>query len=196
MKAREQMKKTKDPVELLRLTCLSRGANGIKGLARTFKIMDDDESRCLDFKEFRKGIHDYGLILEDDVIHEMFECFDHDKSGRVDFDEFLHNLRPPMSNARKSLITQAFLKLDRTGDGQITIEDLKGVYCVRKHPKYLNGEWSEDQCLRQFLDAFDSRDKDGIITKDEFFNYYSGVSASIDNEAYFDLMMRNAYKLK
>ena len=69
-----------------------------------------------------------------------------------------------MNMKRKGLIKEAFNKLDRTEDGVITTEDLKGVYNVSKHPKYLNGEWTEDQCLRTFLDSFDTPDnKDGTV---------------------------------
>lgn len=70
-----------------------------------------------------------------------------------------------MSQARKEVIMQAFRKLDKTGDGVITIEDLKGVYNAKNHPKYQNGEWTEDQVFRKFLDSFDSPyDKDGKVT--------------------------------
>ena len=49
--------------------------------------------------------------------------------------------------------------------GTITTQDLKGVYDVRRHPKYLNGEWTEDQILRKFLDAFDTKgSEDGVVS--------------------------------
>jgi hypothetical protein len=36
---------------------------------------------------------------------------------------------------------------------------------------------------------------DGKVTRQEFTNYYSNISASIDNEDYFELMIRNAWHI-
>ncbi|XP_018518627.1 calcyphosin-like protein isoform X3 [Lates calcarifer] len=163
---------------------------------RTFKIMDDNNNRSLDFKEFLKGLNDYGILIEKEEATALFQHFDRDGNGTIDFDEFLITLRPPMSKARKEVVMQAFRKLDKTGDGVITVEDLRGVYNAKYHPKYQNGEWTEDQVFRTFLDSFDSPyDKDGKVTKEEFVNYYCGVSASVESDVYFILMMRNAWKL-
>lgn len=39
------------------------------------------------------------------------------------------------------------------------------VYNVKHHPKFVNGEMTEEQVFRQFLDSFDSPDdKDGIVS--------------------------------
>lgn len=55
--------------------------------------MDDDENRSLDIKEFKKAVSDYGVIMEDDDMQELFNRLDKDGSGSVDFDEFLKALR-------------------------------------------------------------------------------------------------------
>ncbi|XP_033102388.1 calcyphosin-like protein [Anneissia japonica] len=196
IKAEQNMMSTKDPLERIRLSCLSRGCGGIKGFGRQFRIMDDDRSKTLNFEEFLEGIHDYGLKCNRDDGKELFDRFDKDKSGSISFDEFIVALRPPMSEARMNKIKAVFQKLDRTGDGVCTVADIKGVYNVRYHPKYQNGEWTEKEILQNFLKSFDSKnDPDEKVTLDEFIDYYSGVSASIDDDNYFALVMNNAWKL-
>ncbi|XP_010889986.3 calcyphosine-like a isoform X2 [Esox lucius] len=180
----------------LRQQCLARGAAGIKGLGRAFRIMDDDGNKSLDLLEFTKGLEDYGLVVSKEEAQQVFKLCDKDRSGTINFDEFLENLRPPMSSARITVINRAFKKLDRTGDGVVTVQDLCGVYNVSQHPKYKSGEWTEEQVFLTFLNSFDSpNDKDGKVTQEEFLNYYSGVSASIDTDEYFVTMMQNAWKL-
>ncbi|TKS85114.1 Calcyphosin-like protein [Collichthys lucidus] len=99
-------------------------------------------------------------------------------------------------SGQEEVIMQAFRKLDKTGDGLITIEDLKGVYNAKNHPKYQNGEWTEIRCSgSSWTASILPYDKDGKVTKEEFVNYYCGVSASIDRDVYFILMMKNAWKL-
>ena len=96
-----------------------------------------------------------------------------------------------MNNGRRQLIILAFRKLDKTGDGVVTVEDLRNVYNVKNHPKYKSGEWTEDQCLREFLDSFDSPDdKDGKVTRQCLLCEMSGplnleIRENMDREFYF-----------
>lgn len=195
-KSQKALRSETDPVEKLRLFCLSRGATGISGIGRQFRILDDDNSHTIDFSEFSKGCDDFGAQLTAEEKKQAFAAFDTDGSGSLSFDEFLVKLRPPLNNARKSLIMAAFNKLDKDHSGQITAADLKGVYDVRHHPKYRNGQWTEEQCFNEFLKTFEvGGNVDGIVTKEEFMNYYTALSASIDSDVYFDLMMRQVWKL-
>lgn len=122
-----------------------------------------------------------------------------------------------MSQAREAVIAAAFAKLDRSGDGVVTVDDLRGVYNGRAHPKVRSGEWTEEEVLRRFLDNFDASEKDGQVgacapppppgcwspltarlpqvTLAEFQDYYSSVSASVDTDEEFVAMMTSAWRL-
>ncbi len=53
------------------------------------------------------------------------------------------------------MVHQAFDKLDQSDDGKVTVEDLKGVYNVKKHPEVESGDKSEEEVLKQFLEVFE-----------------------------------------
>lgn len=82
-----------DPVQRLRLLCLSRGASGILGLGRLFRRMDEDGNKKLNLEEFVLGLREIGLEITDDEAKSMFEKFDTDGSGSVNMEEFLVHIR-------------------------------------------------------------------------------------------------------
>jgi Ca2+-binding EF-hand superfamily protein len=69
-----------------------------------------------------------------------------------------------MSDARLALIDKVFKIMDKTGDGVITVDDLTHVYDVSKHKKYVSGEWTKAQVLQEFLNNFQSGNKDEKVS--------------------------------
>jgi hypothetical protein len=94
-KAAANMVSSGDPIlDNLRIQLLKHGASGIAGLARKFRIMDDDDSGSLNLNEFRKAMKECKLIdLSEKAIGHLFRYFDRDDSGSISFDEFLTGIR-------------------------------------------------------------------------------------------------------
>ena len=178
----------------------SRGARGLIGLSRQFKIMDDNQNKTLEFHEFSKALRDFRVDSTDEDLQRLFKYFDADGTGSIDYEEFIHRIRGEMNSSRKALVIQAYKKLDKNGDGTVNVEDLRGVYNASSHPEVRLGRKTEDEVLCEFLDTLEAHhylykggSRDAQVTLEEFMEYYAHISASIEDDRYFDLMMRNAW---
>jgi len=45
------------------------------------------------------------------------------------------------------------------------------------------------------MSIWETHKRDGIVTREEFEDYYKDISASIDRDDYFELMIRNAWHI-
>jgi len=180
-----------------------RGVRGIMSLRRSFMIADDNNDKTIDVNEFKKLIHDYRIPVEDKDLKNLFNEFDSDKSGSISYDEFLRGVCGEMNDFRLALAKRAFKIMDKDGSGQIDINDLRGVYNAKFHPDVKSGKKTEDEVLAEFLDTFEyhfnllnsNKSKDRSITMEEWIEYYNNISMSIDDDAYFELMMKNAWNM-
>ncbi|MFM1914230.1 MAG: hypothetical protein RIR51_2083 [Bacteroidota bacterium] len=192
---------TNSAIEKFRSKLLSRGARGIIGISRQFKIFDDDNSKTIDFEEFKKAVKDFRVDLTPNEIKVVFGTFDRDGQGSIDYDEFLRQIRGEMNERRKKIALQAFDKMDKDGNGVLEINDIKYVYNAKNHPEVRAGKKSEEEVFGEFLETFETHhnilkgNRDRRVTKDEWIEYYNNVSMSIDDDGYFETMMVNAWKL-
>lgn len=97
----------------------ARGARGIIGLGRSFRIMDDNNSHTLCLAEFTKAMRDYRISDSDAEIRQIFKAFDSNGTGEISYDEFVRAAVGEMNERRRQICAQAFAKMDRSGDGLI-----------------------------------------------------------------------------
>ncbi|GLE04435.1 hypothetical protein PINS_up013377 [Pythium insidiosum] len=168
---------------------------GLNSLQRTLRIMDSNGDRRLSKDELRIGLQKIGVSVTFHELDQLFSVLDADRSGCVDSDEFLVAMRGDMNARRLALVHTAFDRLDRDRDGTVTLAELRRAFDVSRHPEVQSGRLSANDALRLFAQQWDVKDRDGVISRDEFELYYRNVSASIDRDDYFELMMRNAWHI-
>ena len=180
-----------------------RGAVGLAGLARNFRINDFNKSGTLDRDELRKCLRMCKLDLDVNDFEVLFRHLDSSDDGQVDYDEFLTAVRGPLPSVRKRLIVDIFLAIDervsegRKGraDGKLTIDDLSELFDGKNHPEVKAGRLNASAALAEMVTSFEGKNgnRDGEVTLKEWTSYYGDLSASFENDDHFAAMMMGAW---
>lgn len=108
-----------------------------------------------------------------------------------------------MNTFRSKICERAFNQIDFNGDGVLSYDDIKNSYNGKMHPDVKSKKKTEEEVLTEWLSTFENHynmitggQNDGKISPEEFLEYYTQVSANIDNDAYFELMMSNVWNLE
>ena len=121
--------------------------------------------------------------------------YDIDGDGNISFDEFLRGLREPLTARRLNMVKKAFQIMDKDGSGKVTVNDIYQVYDVTRNKDFIEGKKSREEILNDFLAGFEGvkGNRDGIITWEEWQDYYTDLSMSIVDDTYFVRMMESVW---
>ena len=133
-------------LERLRLSLKKRGAEGIRGLSKHFRLCDKDRSGKLNHDEFQKVVHLNKLGLEKDEAALVFEVFDQDRSGEISYEEFLRFARAT----------------DDSEEGELNVRDV-----IAKLHRVLRKAAAQGIDTAASFKHFD-KDGNGVIDKAEF----------------------------
>jgi Ca2+-binding EF-hand superfamily protein len=138
-----------------KLAIQQKGGVGIRSLRRIFNQMDFNGNRALDAQEFEQALAAFGIFPKKVELQALMKYYDINQDGSVSYEEFLNGLKDELSERRLNMVQKAFKMLDINGSGQITVQDIQGVYDVSMNPEFLEGRKTKDEILTDFLSNFE-----------------------------------------
>ena len=174
-----------------------RGGIGIRSLGVIFRRMDNNGNRKLDQGEFTEALASFNLFPKIVEIQALMRYYDVDGDGNITYEEFIRGLRDPLTERRKNMVDKAFELIDRSRNGAIGINDIDAIYDVSKNQDFIDGKSTRDEILQGFLNSFDGMrgNNDGVVTKQEWTDYYTDLAMSTPSDEYFVKMMESVWNI-
>ena len=98
------------------------------GLAKVFKAFDKNGDGKLSMQEVKEGyLEHYGKVMSDEEVEEMFNKVDTDKSGFIDYSEFVVAAMNENQLTSNEKLQAAFKMFDKDNSGSISAEEIREV---------------------------------------------------------------------
>ncbi|MCQ2817976.1 MAG: protein kinase, partial [archaeon] len=125
----------------------------ISHLREQFLAFDTDHNGSISYDELQYQLRK--LNISRDELYRLFRLVDTDKSGEIDYSEFIAATLDTKKDIREAYLRDAFLKFDQDGSGKISKEEMMKVLKIKE------GEEKAEH-LSKMIDKID-KDGDGEI---------------------------------
>ncbi|KAL4489389.1 hypothetical protein ABPG72_002685 [Tetrahymena utriculariae] len=194
-----QQQPQKNPLNDFRSKLAQRGVRGFIKLYQKFRNVMRDNQSVISYQSFVQALNELRLQIENP--QDIFNQFE--RQGSLDLEDLFKALKGKIAEHRQQLIVHSFTGMDRTRCGEVPLELIKQTYDSRGHPNVKLGKTSDEEALQDFIDSFElhmqtfnpNNLNQGIVHFNEFFEFYHITSQCVEDDQYFEIMMRNCWHL-
>ncbi|PWV00200.1 hypothetical protein TcG_02657 [Trypanosoma cruzi] len=170
------------------------GANGIRALSRSLGIAVDAGGKLVDKTTFVECLKSNDVPLDKEDVEAIMSVLDRTGDGMLDPVDFIAALRQELTPVKRTWIIRLWYTFRQNTNGTIFIEDLVNAFNPAGHPSVLSGERSEKEVREEFQGTFNTTtNPDGVLTRQEFEQYYSCVAGSCLDDASFVALLRGVW---
>ena len=133
------------------------------------------------------------IDLDINTLKNIFNSYSIKSNGNeeayLDFYSFIRTYKKELNENKLNAVEKAFTFIDKKGEDKVPLDVVKIKYNASNHPDVLNGKYTEDEKILEFLDCFNmcyeilkmdnkgQRDENEYYVDFEIFaNFYEYVS--------------------
>ena len=182
-----------------------RGLRGILYLYSQFLSFCQDVNK-ITFNDFNLVFKIQHIDLDLNTIKNIFNLFSLKDNNEpyLDFYSFIRTFKKVLNENKLNAVEQAFSSIDKKGEDMVPLDVIKMKYNAKKHPDVLNGKYTEDEKILEFLDCFNlcykilkmdnkKDEKEDYVNFEMFANFYEYVSFLYPRDKDFQYVVNSTW---
>ena len=197
----------KEALSFLTNKLYKRGLRGILYLYSQFLSLCPNLNN-ITFNDFCLVLKIQHLDLDINSMKKIFSMYTmkRGEDSFLDFYSFMRTYKQELNANKLNIVEEAFSNIDSKGEDKVHLNVIKMKYNASKHPDVLNGKYTEDEKIMEFLDCFGlcyeilksdseikSKENEDYVDFEIFANFYEYVSFIYPRDKDFEYVVRSTW---
>ena len=197
----------KEALSFLTNKLFKRGLRGILYLYSQFLSLCPNLNN-ITFNDFCLVLKIQHLDLDINSMKKIFNIYTikRGEDSFLDFYSFMRTYKQELNANKLNAVEEAFSNIDSKGEDKVHLNVIKMKYNASKHPDVLNGKYTEDEKIMEFLDCFGlcyeilksdseikSKENEDYVDFEIFANFYEYVSFIYPRDKDFEYVVRSTW---